>query len=117
MRLPRAATRTASPAIPAAGFGLLQDNDIDVGVRESGGVGGGEVFGRLPMVGIGRNQEINTATSEVRLRGEKGETAEEGVVIGGGSGEDVARVGVEDLAGEERRRESLDMTVKMNHSD
>lgn len=110
MRPPRAATRATAPAISAAGFGPLQDDDILVG--------GGGLFGSsLPVVRIGRNQEINGASSELRFGWENGDTADEAVVVGGRSGEDVAGIGLEDLAGGERRREFLDMAVEMNHSD
>lgn len=111
MRLPRAAVAAASPAISAAGFSLLQDSDIleplteifRFGENAAAGDGGGWLFSSLPMVGISRNQEINAASSEVRFGRENGDTTDEAVVVGGGSGEDVAGIGVEDLGGGERR--------------
>lgn len=130
MRPPRAAARAAAPAISAAGFGLLEHNDIlhPAPGQIVAGAGGGGAFGSsFPVVagiinisssgGGGGYQEINGAAAEMRFRRENGDAAEEGAVVGGGSGEDVGGVGLENLAGGERRTEFLDFAVKMNHSD
>lgn len=99
MRPPRAAAGTAAPTISAAGFSVLEDNDIlhavgeIVGNSVAGG-GGGGLFGSLPVVGTGRDQEINAATTEVRFGGENGNMTDEVVVVVGGSGEDVSRIGI-----------------------